>query len=406
MKIALFHNYYSMPGGEDTIFELEIGALKEKGHNVLTFSVHNDEVFKNASSIKKSQLAWKTAYSNTSYKEVSQFLRSEKPDIAHVHNWFPILSPSIYQAHKDLGIPVVQTLHNYRTGCANGTFRLRNASCQLCRPGDNWNAVKNRCYRGSLVGTLAWKRMVDRGWSQDVFTNDVSHYICPSWEVARRHMEFGIPENKISIIPNACSDNPPKQIGVSDSEFKVVSLGRLVKEKGFDVLINGWRKPADLSKSRNKRSLTLIGDGPEFLRLSQLAGHDVTIQLTGQLDHSVAMEQVQSSSVLVFPSRWSEPFGLGIIEAMAAGKPVIASNIGGPAEIVENGVTGILVEPDNPNAIARALAQLENNPQQVLEMGKAARERYLATYTPATHANALTVLFESLLSHANEATFA
>lgn len=398
MRIAIFHNYYTQPGGEDVVYELECETFETLGHTVFPFSVRNTEVFSKASLLDKARIGWSATGSKRSYERVKRFLELSKPDVSHIHNWFPVLSPSIYKAHKDLGIPVVQTLHNYRLGCANGTNRLKDEACARCSSGHNWSAVRNRCYRGSLMGTLAWKRMVDFGWSKNVFTEDVGRYVSPSLEVARRHVDLGIPEDRITVVPNACGDLQSSFSAKASPESPrgAVFVGRMVPEKGVDTLIEAWRL-LDGSDVRSEEDvLSLIGDGPGLEANAKALRDCPSIRATGQLEHASAMERIQSSSMLIFPSRWAEPFGLGVIEAMALGKPVIATNIGGPSEIVEDGVTGILIPKDDPRALADSIAELLADPDKARRMGEAGRKKYLKRYTPETQADALMGVFQSL----------
>ncbi len=395
MRIALFHNYYKMRGGEDEVFELECRALEACGHEVHVFTVHNDKAFSGRSPFGRAMVAFRAPYNRVSYGSVTEFLKECRPDVGHVHNWFPLLSPAIYQAHKDLGIPVVQTLHNYRMGCAAGTFRREGKTCEDCLHGSRWAAVKNKCYRGSCVGSFAWKRMVDQGWDRGRFTNLVSRYISPSLEVANKHIEMGIERGQISVIPNACED--PSDEGSVDAPPEnggAVFLGRLVKEKGADVAIEAWKKLQE--RSGCDVPLEIIGEGPERAALEAQAKGVDSIRFTGRLDHEAAMKKVRDAAMLVFPSRWAEPFGLGVIEAMASGRPVIASNLGAPKELINNNVNGVLVRPDDSRDLADAVESILSERDRLVRMGNAARSEYEQRFQPESHVRDLVTLYESV----------
>jgi len=251
------------------MFETECEALQELGHEVVPYKVHNLDELENASMIKKAGVGWKTAYSESSRDKILDFLKREKPDIGHVHNWFPLFSPSIYEAHAMAAVPVVQTLHNYRLGCASGTYRRNGKPCTACIPLKTGPAVMHRCYRNSLIGSLAWKRMVDRNWMDGTFSEGVCHYICPSREVLSAHETMGLPASKMSIIPNACLD---PLVGyqpspVADSEGAVF-LGRFVPEKGAEILLKAWRMLLDEMPGYTGK-LTLVGTGPEEEKLKK-----------------------------------------------------------------------------------------------------------------------------------------
>jgi len=397
MRIALFHNYYQTPGGEDRMFELECEALAALGHHVFPYVVRNDSSLSQASPLDKARTAWNAPYNKSSFRAISEFLRRHEVDIGHVHNWFPIISPAIYEAHKQLSIPVVQTLHNYRLGCANGTFRLKGKACDACLGGSRLPAVTHRCYRNSALGSYAWKRIMDQNWSNGRFADDVDAYISPSQEVAATHLKMGLPSERIHVIPNAAPEPPQQSIPTApDASNGAIFVGRLSQEKGIDTLIDAWQGV--------DAPLVIAGSGPEEADLRYKTGNNARIQLLGHIASDRVFQQLEKSAFLVFPSRWAEPFGLGIIEAMAVGRPVIASNIGAPAEIIEHGVNGLLVPPDDPKALRQAVMELLSNPDRLRKMGLAARDAYLRHYRPQPHAEALESLYRQLLQESSSPT--
>ena len=396
MKIALFHNSYQTRGGEDSVFELETAALRNYGHEVVTYHVNNTSVLGSGSMAAKIKTAWNAPHNKASEQDIAAFLKQERPDISHVHNWFPLLSPSIYTAHQAANIGVVQTLHNYRLGCAAGTFRRNGKDCTACITGSNCNAVINRCYNNSLPGSLAWKRIMDRNWNNGAFTKGVDHYICPSREIYQRHQQLGLPAARMSVLPNACPDARALHFGTKyPGKLQVCFIGRLVPEKGADVLIQAWIK-LDI-RTRAQAQLNIIGEGPEDARLRAMAQEDASIVFHGALPHSDTLKILCSSDLLICPSLWAEPFGLTVIEAMSAGIPVIASDIGGPAELVLPNQTGLLFPAGNRTALTAAMQQLLDTPHALNEMGQAGRLCYLRCHTPTTHAAALTNCFQRVI---------
>lgn len=398
MKIALFHNYYRQPGGEDVLFEMELKALAEGGHEVVSFSLHSGEEIDGGSLVRKAGVAWNAAFNNSSKARLAAFLADERPDVGHVHNWFPLFSPSIYAAHAEAGIPVVQTLHNYRLGCAVGTFRREGANCHACSPLQSAAAVRHRCYQGSLIGSLAWKRMVDRNWRDGTFKEAVDAYICPSEEVARQHTRMGLPPEKLRIVSNACEDsvgihNPatPPNLG------RFLFLGRLVAEKGVAVLLQAWERLVAASCAPAPE-LEILGSGPDAAALKARFGHLPGVHFGGQVSRAAVAEALARTGTLVFPSTWAEPFGLGVIEAMAAGRPVIASNLGGPSELVTDGVDGCLVPADDPAALCEAMRGCMADPAKLQTMGAAARASYRRRFTPQVHAERLLEIYRSVIA--------
>ncbi len=400
MKIALFHNYYKQPGGEDNMFELEIAALRAHGHTVVPHTVHNADAFTGNSLSQKIRGALEAPHNHSSEATIREFLAKHRPDISHVHNWFPILSPSIYTAHRDADIPVVQTLHNYRLGCAAANYQRNGQSCHACRPGHNLPAIRHRCYNNSTAGSLAWKRVMDRGWKHGTFTNLVSHYISPSREVRRKHIEMGIPADKIAYIPNACpdpqSETSPSSQHIDVQQQNVCFVGRFVPEKGAHILIRAWQKMN--TELRLNRRLTLIGSGPQEAMLHELARGDDSIRFTGQLSHKETLSTLKQANLLVCPSLWAEPFGLSVIEAMGAGIPVISTNLGGPAEIISDGIDGYLLPAGDISALSHTLTDCLNDPDALEAKGHAARLKYTQYYTADQHAQQLTQCFRQLLT--------
>jgi glycosyltransferase involved in cell wall biosynthesis len=400
MKIALFHNYYKLPGGEDTVFELEIEALRAYGHTVIPYTAHNSEAFAENSLSQKIRGALDAPHNRTRQAAIGKFLAQHRPDISHVHNWFPILSPSIYTAHDHAGIPVVQTLHNYRLGCAAATYYRNGTYCDACRPGKNLPALRHRCYNNSTAGSFVWKRIMDRGWKHATFSKRVCHYISPSAGVRRKHIEMGLPSDKITHIPNACPD--PRNIPELDTQRlnphqqHICFVGRLVPEKGVHILIRAWQQTS--AAFRAKRRLTIIGGGPQEATLHELARGDQSIHFTGQLSLHETLTTLKQADLLVCPSIWAEPFGLSVIEAMAAGIPVVSSKLGGPAEIIEDGVDGYLFPAGDIAALRDTLSHCFQAPEELKARGRAARLKYMRCYTPHRHAQNLTRCFQQVLS--------
>jgi glycosyltransferase involved in cell wall biosynthesis len=243
-----------------------------------------------------------------------------------------------------------------------------------------------------LLGTYVWKQTMDRAWSSGALEKTVSHYIAPSQTVARKHLQMGLPKQKLSLIANFSPDPAPATITPGHG---AVFVGRLVPEKGVDTLIEAWKR-LQANPVLKGEVLTLVGEGPARAQLERLAAADPSIRFAGKLQPDGVQQALRAAAVAVVPSRWEEPFGLGVIEAMALGRPVIATQLGGPAEIVTAGHSGWLVPPDAPEALANALEEALTQPQKTFQLGQAAREDYLAHYHPDQHLNSLLRLYRQL----------
>jgi glycosyltransferase involved in cell wall biosynthesis len=395
VKIALFHNLYQIRGGEERMYQLEEQALRACGHDVVRYEIDNRKLFANDSFTTKFKTAINAPYNKTAAQSTLSFLEREQPDVGHIHNWFPLFSPAIYTVHRSLGIPVVQSLHNYRLGCASANYHRNGQECTLCSPHNNLPALRHRCYKNSLTGTYTWKRVMDRNWKNGTFTSLVDHYICPSLEVYRRHAQMGVPESKMSVIHNASPDPLElKNKAETANHCEILSIGRLVREKGTHILIEAWKRlPSTITKNAR---LKIIGTGPESSHLhAQSAGFD-NIVFTGELSREETLQSLLQASLLVFPTLWAEPFGLNVIEAMSTNTPVIASDIGGPAELLKDGRCGCLIPPNNIDALRHTLEGMLSQPQQLIEMGLHGRTCYEQNFTPKTHAERLIQCYKKL----------
>jgi glycosyltransferase involved in cell wall biosynthesis len=394
VRITLFHNTYRIRGGEERTVDFETDLLTEAGHEVRRYEVSNEVVF-GRPRLAAATSVLRAAWNRESYRAVRKYLEEVRPDVSHVHNWFPLLSPSIYAAHHHQNVPVVQTLHNYRLGCAAGTFLRDGRTCELCMGGDLRPAIRNRCYRDSAVQTQVWCRVMGRGWSQGTFESMVDAYIAPSKVVARKHAEMGLPSDRIHVVHHAC-DDPQPTMTEADIRARLsgargaVFVGRLSPEKGVDTLVEAWRG-LDVP-------LRIVGTGPEEERLRALAGDQPSIEFLGELPHAAVIDELRRAGMLVFPSRWDEPFGLAIIEAMACGTPVIATNRGAAPELVNDRVTGLLVPSDDPAALRNAALYTARTTQHRVEMGVYARSWYRMRFAPEIHRRTLENVFATARS--------
>lgn len=382
MRIALFHNAYRTRGGEDAMVELEGQALQDAGHEVSTLRLENRDLGR----LGLVRAAWDASWSGRGYEAALAQLLRTRAQVGHVHNWFPRFSPAVYAAHQDLQIPVFQTLHNYRLGCAAGTNLREGQACHDCSPSDRTPALRHGCYRGSRLQSLVWANTMRTHWDQGTF-QAVDGYFAPSLTVARRHIELGIPAERIFVVPNACPDPWAAQGGprAPQASGGALYVGRLSAEKGADVLLEAWRG--------SQLPLRLVGEGPERERLAELAAQAPGAELTGFESPNQVARRLEEAGLVILPHRWEEPFGLVVIEAFAAGRPVIASNLGGPAELIDHGVNGLLVPAGDPEALARAAQDLLRDPARLAAMGRAARATYEERFTPRAHARALAQVF-------------
>lgn len=387
MRVTLVHNRYRQRGGEDAVVDRELGWLQAGGHDATLCVARNDPAL-GRSRLRQALTAWRAPFSRQAYRRVREHLRAHAAQVGHVHNWFPVFSPAVYDAHHDLGIPVVQTLHNYRLSCAAGTHLRGGRDCGDCSSRDRRAAVRHGCYRGSRLGSEVWRRTIEAGFASGRFAG-VDAYVAPSQAVARAHVALGLPAERIHVIPHGCPDpweraGPPPVDPASGCLF----VGRLSDEKGVPVLLEACRGLPT--------PLRVVGTGPLADPLRALAQERSTVTFAGEVPPAEVPAQLAEAAVVVMPHTWREPFGLIAVEALAAGRPVIASRLGGPAEIVEDGVSGLLVPPGDPHALRAAIDGLLGDPDRLAAMSQAARARYEACYRPRVHVERLVGLFRRL----------
>ena len=370
MKILAVHNYYQQRGGEDQCFEDEVRVLRSNGHEVVENIVHNDSI----EHTSKLKVARETLWNRSAYRKIQIAIRDFEPDLMHVMNTFPLLSPSIFYGAKKLGIPVIHEVQNYRLSCA-GAYLLRDGKiCEKCvGTAFPYPAVLHRCYRGSLIGStvVASTIALHRFWR--TWHHAVDIIVCPSEIAKLKLIETGLPADKIQVKLNALDIDPG--IGDGPAGFAVF-VGRLSPEKGLNTLIQAWKQNTRLPP------LKIIGDGPllEFVRLAQSS--DQRIQCLGRLPILELLDVVGRANCLVMPSIWYETFGRTTVEAFAKGTPVVGSRIGGTAEIIDDGRTGWLFNPGDASDLAEKVERAMNlTREESANFRNATRHEYLRRYT-------------------------
>lgn len=386
MRILSIHNNYQIRGGEDESAQAEANLLIENGNQVDIYQDSNDRV----PTLSQPQLALKTIWSTEAYQIVKQKLQTTPTDIVHVQNFFPLISPSVYYAAQGQGVPVVQTLRNYRLICPNGLFFRENRICEDCLgkfvpyPG-----VIHRCYRDNQAATGITATMLTLHRMAGTWVNQVNKFITLSQFARQKFIEAGWPEDKIVVKPNFVHPDPG--VGTGEGGYALF-VGRLSTEKGLDVLIDAWeylRLPVPLK---------IVGDGPLVPRVQAAAEKFPHIQWLGRKPLPEVYKLMGDAMVLIFPSKWYETFGRVAVEAFAKGTPVIASNLGAIAELVEDGRTGLHFQPSDPISLAQQIESLISSPQKLPQMRQEARAEFKAKYTAQQNYQQLQSIYQLVLS--------
>ncbi|MBZ5597249.1 MAG: glycosyltransferase family 4 protein [Acidobacteriia bacterium] len=370
MKILLVHNRYQIHGGEEVVFEQERQLLERSGHQVLTYCRSNFEA-EDYGGLRRLALIKNIAWSSDTKDQLRCLLREHQPDVVHVHNTFMMMSPSVFAACREARVPVVQTLHNYRLFCPAANFVRDGKICEECSDHSLLRGIRYGCYRKSRPATATVALMMSVQRRRRAYPDQ---FIALTEFSRQKFIRAGIPAEKLCVKPNFVYPDPGERSG---DGAHAVFAGRLSDEKGLDTLLDAWKQLPD------GIPLSIVGDGPLLEQLRNRAtGMGLSgITFHGRLPREKTLEIIKLARFLVAPSQCYENFPMGIAEAFSCGVPVICSRLGGMREIVENKRTGLHFTAGDAVDLARKVLWSWSNPEQMLEMGKAARREYEAKYT-------------------------
>lgn len=367
------------------MLEAEGSLLSNRGHAVEYFTRHNDEI----SQLSRVSVAMQTFWSSPVARDFEARLRSFKPDVVHVHNTFPRISPAIYWVAAKLGVPIVQTLHNFRLMCPQAMFLREGKVCEDCLGKLPWRGALRGCYRDSRLQSTVLASMVSLHRGLGTWQNKVTRYIALNEFCRNKFIEGGLPAERILIKPNFVDFLPP--IAVDRKGFLFV--GRLSVEKGIDTLVAA-------ASMVHGAKVHVAGSGPE----AGLLDAATNISALGARSHDEVRALMCHAIALVMPSIWYETFGMVAIEAFAAGLPVIASRLGALAVLIEDRVTGLLFEPGDPHSLAEAMRWALEHPAKMAAMGMAARARYEANFTAEQNYRQLMTIYEGAIAEIKGST--
>lgn len=370
MRALVLHNAYRYPGGEEEVLAQECALLESAGHEIRTMIVSSATL---RGPLQTIRAGINLPYSSAARNQLTDCLAATKPDVVHLHNYFPLLTPSVLDACADARIPVVHTLHNYRIVCANGLLFRDGAPCQLCLRGSPLNAVRFRCYGRSRAASLAVARMIVRHRRLQTWQSKVDRFIAPSAFCKELLASAGLPRDRIAVKPHFTL--PLRTTSLREPRGYALFVGRLSAEKGIKTLLRAWQQVP--------HQLHIVGDGPLREEVQSAAAECDKISYRGAMSRTDVEGELQDAAYLVFPSLLPETFGLTIIEAFAHGIPVIASRLGSQADLVEDESTGLLFEAGNAFDLAAKAMQISTNHAERDEMAARARIRYRRSYTAA-----------------------
>jgi glycosyltransferase involved in cell wall biosynthesis len=388
MKILQVHNKYKITGGEWTVLNQEYDLLN-RGHAVEQLIVDNNKMLN--SSLSKLRLIFSTHYNSSSKQLVRKKLDECKPDIMHVHNFFPLLSPSIFEAAREAGVPSVLTLHNYRLIHPNGLMYHKGKIDTRSISGSAYNCVTDGVYRDSILQTAVSAHMIEYHRKQKTWEKIPSVFIALSEFSKQKFIEGGLPGGRIIVKPNFMEDPLEKYPGLLSAHTKkdqFIYVGRMSHEKGVQDLINCWLKH-DI-----KARLIMAGDGPLKSKLEKKSKRSGQIMWLGEVSREEILKKLSESKALLFPTKWYEGLPMILIEAMSVGCPVITSKIGNPQDLVDHNVNGLHFEPGNLNELYERIQFVEQNEEKRAKMGENARKKYAENFTPERNYRQLIDIYE------------
>ncbi len=379
MKILVVHNAYRQKGGEDAVVRAEAALLRDHGHMVRSYGRGNDELRGRA----PAGAAFAALWSRGAAADIDAICRAFAPDVIHVHNTFFVISPAVYWIAARRRIPVVQTLHNFRLLCPQGTFLRGGMPCEDCLGKVPWRAVSRACYRGSAAQSALLAGVLAVHAGLGTYRDKVTRYIAMSTFARDRFVAGGLPPERIRIKPNFVDGVTPPG---DQPRRGGLYVGRLSREKGIETLLDAL----DLCPLAE---MDVVGTGPlgdlAARRLGACAGFAAAPEVA---------RRMRAAAFLVVPSIGHEQMPMTVLEAFAHGLPVIASRRGALADIVRPGVTGLLAEPGNPGDLADKMRWALAHPARMAQMGHAARIEYERNYTAPINHDILMDIYEDAIA--------
>lgn len=370
MRVLIGHNRYLHPGGEDLAFEADAALLERNGHKVTRLETDNTAVAEMAAPVAGMKSIW----SKESYRKVSRILEQADFDLAHFHNIFFALSPSVFAACRSHDVPVVVTLHNYRLHCPAGTYFRDGHVCEDCLgKAVPWPSVLHACYRDSRLQSAGLSTILVSHRLKGTWTQSVDRYIALTDFERRKLVEGGLPDEMIEVRGNFVWPDPGRKSG--SSEY-MLFLGRLAPGKGVELLVRALQWLENIP-------IVVAGDGPlmEFLETSMNGKYGDQVRVLGQVNHEEAIGLLKRSRALLFPSQAYETFGRVIAEAYACGVPVIGPDSGAAGELIQDGITGLLFRSGDARDLATMISWIWSHQDDAAEMGRQARREYESKYT-------------------------
>ncbi|MFH1098867.1 MAG: glycosyltransferase [Candidatus Uhrbacteria bacterium] len=429
MRVLLVNKFWYPKGGSERYAFLLKDLLESHGHEVVPFAMEDERNFSTprASYFVPHVDFWEATdavpnetsgltklrtvfWNRAAARQLDELLKEWKPDVAHLQNFSHQISPSILPVLKRHGVPIVWTLHDYELLCPNYRMYTQGSPCERCRRHRYWNTLRYSCM-GNCAASAAVALEHSLHAALGVYCKNIDVVIAPSQFLASKLAEWGW-SGRVEVIPNFVPIPPtpptpppvPRELGISlrsrrggkEGTGSALFVGRLMEEKGIEDFVEAARRLPGIQ-------FEVIGDGPlgkkfqisstKFQTNSKSQAPNLplpadkfqNVQWLGARSSEETRVRIASAAMVVVPSRWYENAPYVVLEAMAAGVPVVASQIGGLPELVRDGETGLLVPSRDPEALANAIKVLHNDPARCRAMGERARGIARTEYEPGRH---------------------
>ncbi len=383
-RVLQVHNYYQLPGGEDTVVANEKSLLEDYGYTVIQYTRNNNEL-KKFSKLQKLQLPITTIFNPKTYKDIKKIIKEEMIDIVHVHNTLNLISPAVYYATLECKIPVVQTIHNFRLLCPGATFYREGKICEDCIKYGLKCAIKYGCYRGSKIQTLVC--VINTWIHRRLNVYGKLNYICLTEFNKKKLLEMRqIKEKSVFVKPNFV-ERIENVVPCESRPNQYIFAGRLDKLKGIDTLLETWRL-----MGTEAPKLIICGIGPledwckEFIEKNNLW----SVTMMGYMPNDKVKELISNSQALILPTQWYEGFPMTIVEAYSVGTPVIGSDIGNTGNLIDEGVSGIKFKHDSPQDLKHVIDNFKKYRFRV-------SDTYESKYSKELNIQALKSIYDELI---------
>jgi len=388
LKILLCHNYYKTRAGEGLVFEHEKNLLINRGNDIQVYSRDNNEI--NSFSPVQRFFSILNGFNNKKTKnDIDRIIAENRPDVAHIHNVFPLISPAIYVALNRHKVPIVQTFHNFRFVCPNGLLFINEKKCLFFLK-KGFHCIKNKCYRQSYVYSAWYSAILAYHNRQKTFVDKIDRYIALNSFTKSIFVKAGFDKQKIIVKPNSAS--------VDASSFNknpdnyILFAGRLSQEKGVFTLLKAAVKVPELP-------LKILGDGPLENEIKQFITENSLnhIELLGCQPQKQFEKYLANALVTIMPSECFENCPLTVINSLYLGTPVLASRTGGIPDFVPEEKAGWLFTPGNVDELTQKLQMVENNKEKIIKMRPQVRKWGVEQFSPETNYKRLIKIYEEIM---------